>query len=299
MNSRATATCATDGSRVFASFGNGGIYCLSAKDGSEIWKKELGEFDTRRWGTASSPIIVADAVIQCCDGDNLAYLVSFDRKTGKVKWKTPRSKNRSWSTPTLTKWQGRHLILLNGHSGMSAYDVKNGEELWHNLGGSGRGAPSVVAANGLAIAISGRSRGDGDMIAVPLSARGKVTRDKEAWRIKRGGRDLPSPIIFGKYLLACNHRPGIATCYELATGKLLWKKRLSRGFSSSPISVNGLVYFLDQKGETTVVRPGPRYDAVAQNKIEVAKNEVFRAGLMPADGRIYLRSDRTLYCIGK
>ena len=300
MNSRATATCATDGKRVYASFGSGGLYCLSVVDGNTAWKKELGQFDTRGWGTASSPVIVGKAVVQCCDGDNQAYLVAYDRATGKQLWRTPRPKNRSWSSPTLANVDGNQILLLNGHAGMSAYNAKTGKRIWYNLGGSGRGTPSVVAGGGLAVAISGRSRGDGDMIAVRLSAKGKVSRPNEAWRIRRGGRDLPSPIIVGKYLLACNLRPGVATCYDLASGRLLWKKRLPAGFSASPISVKGLVYFLDQSGQVSVVKPGPKFDLVASNRIDPASsNEVFRAGMMPQDSRIYLRSNTTLYCVGK
>jgi outer membrane protein assembly factor BamB len=53
LNGWASATCATDGERVYAFFGQGGgIFCYS-RDGDLVWKKDLGRFDGP-WGTAAS-----------------------------------------------------------------------------------------------------------------------------------------------------------------------------------------------------------------------------------------------------
>jgi hypothetical protein len=38
---------------------------------------------------------------------------------------------------------------------------------------------------------------------------------------------------------------------------------------------------------------------VARNSIGERKGELFRASLAPIGGKIYLRSNRALYCIGK
>ena len=64
-NGWATATCATDGERVVAFFGKGGLHCFTV-DGKPLWSKELGVFPGE-WGTAASPVIVGDLVIQNCD----------------------------------------------------------------------------------------------------------------------------------------------------------------------------------------------------------------------------------------
>lgn len=210
-------------------------------------------------------------VIQTCDADNVAFLVALNAHDGEEVWRTSRATNRSFSTPVLMDTDHRQELVLNGHFGPAAYDPLSGRELWSCTGGSGRGTPTVVSAQGMAIVISGRSRGDGDMMAIRLGGEGDVTETHRVWNIERGGRDLPSPIVVEDYLVTVNIRPGLATCYEVATGKELWKHRLQGKFSSSPIAVKGLVYVLTESGETYVIEPGPRYREVARNRIMTGK----------------------------
>jgi hypothetical protein len=60
------------------------------------------------------------------------------------------------------------------------------------------------------------------------------------------------------------------------------------------VSANGLVYFLNDKGVTHVVRPGPKYELVARNEL----GEGAFASPAISDGRIYVRGERTLVSIG-
>ena len=52
MNSYATPTCATDGERVVAFFGPGGLHCFDL-EGKKLWSRELGAFPGP-WGVAAS-----------------------------------------------------------------------------------------------------------------------------------------------------------------------------------------------------------------------------------------------------
>ena len=139
------------------------------------------------------------------------------------------------------------------------------------------------------------------MIAMRPGGKGDVTNSHVVWRsTRRGGRDLPSPIVVGDYLVVTRLRPGLASCYDVATGKELWTHRMEGGFSSSPIAVNGLVYATDESGITSVIRPGKTFELLATNQIaKEGSSEIFRASPTPVQGRLLLRSDTTLYCIGK
>jgi outer membrane protein assembly factor BamB len=294
MNDRASATCATDGERVIAFFGRGGIHCYDF-DGKQLWSRDLGLFEGP-WGTAASPVIVDDLVIQNCDAEGDAYLIGLDKRTGDTVWKTPREKVRGWSTPVLIETAERKELLLNGEIGVNAYDPQTGADLWFCKVDSGRGETTVTSANGLVIALSGRA---GDMVAVRPGGSGVVTGTREAWRtMRRGGRDLPSPIVVGDYLIVVNMQ-GIASCYDAISGKELWKERICSNISASPIAANGLLYVPSETGETIVVRPGKTFELVARNSLGNGDNEMFRASLAPSDGQIFCRSDRVLYCIGK
>ena len=115
---------------------------------------------------------------------------------------------------------------------------------------------------------------------------------------RRGGRDLPGPIVVGDYVIVSS-LSGIATCYDAKTGKEHWKERLGGQFSSSPIAIEGLVFFQNEAGETVVIEPGPTLRIVARNSLGAGADELFRASLTPLGGRIYSRSTTHLYCIGQ
>lgn len=294
MNLHASATCATDGERVVAFFGRGGLHCYDL-EGEHRWSLELGPF-AGPWGTAASPIIVGDLVIQNCDAENDAFLLGVDKRTGREVWRTPRAKLRGWSTPVLIDAGERKEIVLNGELGVNAYDPLTGKDLWFCKGDTGRGTPTVVPYKDLIIAVNGRG---GDMIAVHPGGSGNVNATHEVWRTKRGGRDLPSPIVVGDELFVANLRPGVGNCYEAATGKEISQLRLEGNFSASPIAANGLIYLPSEKGEILVIKPGKEMEIVARNTFGSEANEVFRASLMPSEGQIFCRSNRVLYCIGK
>ncbi|MCO6454141.1 MAG: DUF1080 domain-containing protein [Pirellulaceae bacterium] len=295
MNPWASASCATDGQHVAAFFGRGGLHCYDF-EGNKLWSRELGNFEGP-WGTASSPVIVDDLVIQTCDADDQAFMIGLNVQTGAEVWRTPRQPMRGWSTPILVQRDGRRELIVNGHYGINAYDPATGKDLWFCQGSTGRGTPTVAPFEDLVISVCGRP---GEMVACRMGGNGDVSQSHEAWRVpRRGGRDLPSPTVVGKYLMVISFRPGIASCYDAASGKELWKERLAGEFSASPIVSRGLIYIPSEQGETCVIRPGERLDVVARNRVNNQPDEIFRASLAPSDGQLLLRSDSALYCIGK
>jgi len=294
MNRFASATCVTDGERVVAFFGKGGIHCYDFT-GELLWSRELGDF-VGPWGAAASPIIVGDLVIQNCDADADAFLIGLNKVTGETVWKTPREDLRGWSSPILVDSGARRELVLNGENGVRAYNPENGTQLWFCRGDRGRGTPTVTPFQDMLIAVAGRA---GDMIAVRHGGQGTVNETHEVWRTKRkGGRDLPSPIVVGNFLVVFDLRPGTATCYAAATGEKLHQLRLSGNFAASPIAAGGLIYIPNEDGVVFVVKPGDELEVVAQNKISPSASEVFRASLTPHHGQILCRSDKVLYCIG-
>ncbi len=292
MNGWASATCATDGEVVVAFFGKGGLHGYSV-DGKPLWSRDLGPFEGP-WSTAACPIIVGNLVIQNGDSDRDAFLEAFDRLTGKSVWRVPRPDHRGWSTPVLWKHHGREELVLNGHEGVTAYEPATGKTLWFSKNSNGRGEPTVTPAGELLYVLCGLA---GEMYA--LRPQASPTEPQVAWTTPRkSGRDLPSPIVVGDYLLVCSLN-GVASCYEAATGKELWKERLDGKFSASPIAIDGQVLFLSETGETVVIAPGPEFKVVARNSLGPTPDEIFRASITPLGGRVYLRSDKQLYCVGK
>ena len=62
--------------------------------------------------------------------DGNGQLVALDRKSGRVKWKSPRPKLLSWSSPVVAKVAGRDQLLISGCELVASYDPNSGRPLW-------------------------------------------------------------------------------------------------------------------------------------------------------------------------
>jgi outer membrane protein assembly factor BamB len=137
FSSPAAATPTTDGRRVYVYFGSFGLLAYDLDgDGHEAWRAPLTRPNCE-WGTASSPIVVGDRVIQVCDGNGVgSYMVAVERDTGKIAWNTPRVLFQAgWSTPVLFPRDAaaQDLIVL-GSGRLVAYDPLSGKERWTVVG---------------------------------------------------------------------------------------------------------------------------------------------------------------------
>ena len=296
MNSFATSSCVTDGERVVAFFGPGGLHCFDL-DGNPQWNSELGSFPGP-WGVAASPIIDGDLVIQNCDAEGASRVVALDKKTGKEVWTADRGElpRGGWSTPILIDAGKRRELVLNGEFGVNAYDPASGKDLWFCKGFNGRGSPVPDFAHGQLYVVNGKP---GDTYVVKPGGSGDVTESGMVWNARRhGGRDLPSPVVVGDFVLISS-MSGILTTYDAKTGDTHFTERLDAPVSASPLVAGGLVYFQMENGEVVVVRPGKELDIVARNAVGASADEIFRATLSPIQGRLFSRSQNVIYCIGK
>ena len=119
MNTFATPTCACDGQRVAAFFGRGRLHGFDMA-GKKLWPRDLGEFPGP-WGTAASPIIVDDMVIQNCDAQGRSFVIAVHKDTGQTVWQTDRGEmpRGGWSTPIVINTGSRKELILNGEYGVT------------------------------------------------------------------------------------------------------------------------------------------------------------------------------------
>ena len=66
-------------------------------------------------------------------------------------------------------------------------------------------------------------------------------------------------------------------------------------YSSSPLFADGYVYFLNEQGQTTIVKAAKRFEIVAKNPL----NEKTQASCAAADGALFLRTEKHLYRLEK
>lgn len=305
-NGYASSSCATDGKHVWAFFGTPGLFCFDI-DGKLVWKKTLGTFNSV-WGSAASPFLYENLVIVNCDNDGGAgaapqALIAFDKATGETRWTTPRNQGRGFSTPRLMKVEGGRVdLVLNGPLGTWGYDPATGKERWRcTRGGSEQakfGEPIPVDDGQRMFIASGRP---GPYQIVKMPGMGDVTKTHVLYSaVRKGHRDVSSPIIWQGQVYAVD-RGGILSCYDLATGKETHTETIGNRKNrslASPIAVRGKLLWLLDDGVTVVVEPGAKPKIVGRNKLS---GESLDYGASPAvaAGRLYIRSQTYLYCIGE
>jgi outer membrane protein assembly factor BamB len=300
-NSYASATPATDGKRIVAFFGSEGLYAFDL-DGKPLWKQDVGPLDQGafdvpdyQWGSASSPIIYKDLVIVQCDQQKNSFLAAFDAATGKPAWRTPREALPSWSTPTVFEGEGRAELVTNGAEYFRGYDPPTGKELWRIKGTSMISVPTPFAAHGLIYLSSGYYRFIQPIVALKPGAKGDVEPTAMAWRTEKGAPYLPTPIVYGDYFYAFNHR-GILTVYNARTGERIYEQRLATGaFASSPVATASHLYAASEDGDVYVVKAGPTYELLATNKM----GEVVMATPALANGMLIVRGLNHLFGIAE
>jgi outer membrane protein assembly factor BamB len=317
-NRYASASCTTDGTRVYAFFGTPGLFCYDF-DGKLVWKHLFGVFTSEaNWGTAASPFLYQDLVIQNCDNDGAKALpagskageaapmalVALDKTTGQERWRTQRNQGRGFSTPVLIPTpQGRLDLVLNGPLGVWGYDPATGKEVWHcnrvdkNGQDQARFGEPVPAFNRATLfAPSGRP---GPFQAVRLGGNGDLGRPDLRWEVvRKGHRDVASPILWEDAVYMADNK-GVLTCQDIQTGQLRYTERLGAKALASPVAVRGRLLFVLDDGVTVVVEPGRQLKVAQRNKLGGGKELDFAGSPAIVAGRLYLRSQSHLYCIGE
>jgi outer membrane protein assembly factor BamB len=292
-NGHASATPATDGERIYASFGPRGLLAVDL-NGAIVWRRDLGSISAYH-GSAGSPLLYRDRVILYQDQFRDSFIAAFDARTGRQVWRTSRDAQVGWGTPVAVRVGDRDEIIVNSQMRVYGYDSGTGTELWRCEGSTYEVIPTPVVGHGMVFCSSGRA---GPTLAIRPGGRGNVTRSHLVWSSPRGSPFVPSPILYEDYLYMVNDMSSIATCIEALTGRVVWQGRLgvatSEGFSASPVAFDGKVFFTNDDGDTFVLRAGPKFDLLQVNRL----GETVLASPALVDGRWYVRTDRGLTAIG-
>ena len=86
---------------------------------------------------------------------------------------------------------------------------------------------------------------------------------------------------------------GILSCYDAATGKVLYRERLDGKFTASPVAGDGKVYCTNEAGTTFVIKAGPKFEVLAFATL----SDGLLASPAIAGKDIFIRTERLLYCI--
>jgi len=294
-NSHASATPACDGERVFMPYIAQNAIWLTAVglDGKLVWEKKLGPF-TSMHGFGTSPIFYKSLVIVVSDDLKGSFIAAVHRKTGEVAWKIdrPNYKLGTYATPTVGHIAGRDQLLIQGPYKIFSYDPATGKSLWTCDGPNESTCSTINFDHDLIWASAGFPKKN--LLCVRADGTGDVTKTHIVWMKENNTAYVPS-LLLADGLLYMVEDEGKATCFEAKTGQVVWQDRLRGNFSSSPILAGGHIYVVSEAGVTYVLKPGRSFELLAQN--DLADGGLATPAIV--DGRIYLRTLHSLYCLGK
>ncbi len=288
MTCMAAPTPVADETGVYALFATGDLAAFDA-DGTLRWYRSLvGDYPTitNQVGMASSPILADGKLIVPMDNAGESFLAAIDTKTGTNLWKTDRLREINWVTPVTRSVDGRTPeILFPGRDGLSAYDAATGKRVWQ-LKGLGGDIPTPTVSNGL---VYTPSRG---LVAMKIEG-GQGT---EVWKSAKLSSGMSSPVVYDGVVYAASGA-GVVNAADAKTGKSLWEERYGQKdkASASPVAGDGKVYVFAEKGLTTVFKAGRTAEILSTNDI----GEEILGTPAVSGGAIIIRTDKTLFCIGK
>lgn len=291
--SYASSTPVTDGKYVYAYFEAEGLYAYDF-NGKLIWKTSLGKLSKVGMGPGTSPTLWGNYLFLQCDqedgGEEVgSFIAAVDKRTGKEVWRTPRLHCKTHATPLLVQANNRTELIASGRESVISYDPLTGKEWWRAEGMVSWAIPSPVAGHGMVFVTAGSSA------KRALAFRLGGTADL-VWKYTKGTAYVTSPILYGDYLYLVSDK-GIVTCIDAKSGEVKYdggRVPIPASFTSSAVAYDGKILLTSEDGDTFVVKAGPTHEVLRTNSI----GEVVLASLAIADGKLFIRGDKHLYCIG-
>jgi outer membrane protein assembly factor BamB len=296
-HSYASSTPITDGKNVYAFFGKSGVHAFDLA-GKFLWSADVGS-EINKWGSAASPVLYKDLLIVNAAIESKS-LVALDKNSGKEIWRQ-KGLGTTWASPVLVETKaGMHEVVINVPGKIAGYDPATGKELWHCQGVVGGGgsytASTPVARDGIVYVIGGGGPTPTAAMAIKTGGTGDVTKTHVLWKSRAGACNC-SPVLSGDYLCWVD---GFVTCVKIADGKTAYKERLYSGVNEyvSAVAAADKIYALTRFDGLYVLAGGGDFEQLAHNDFK-GDTSIFNASPAISNGRIYLRSNEYLYCIGK
>jgi len=305
-NTLASETPSTDGKRLYAYFGNVGMFCYDL-EGTLLWKLLLPPADTQYgWGTSSSPVVYQDKVYIVNDNDESSYLLCLDAASGKELWRVAREEKTNYATPLVWENDQRTELVTSGVGYARSYDL-DGKLLWQLKGKSILAIPTPFAQFGKLYLTAGHvAWGENPFYCIKPGAQGDITPAADgnapldehlAWYLPKAGPYHPTPLIVGQQLFVLLDR-GFMTSFQAETGEEIYpRKRIPNGraFTSSPWTYGGEVYCLNEDGVTFVIPASESFEVARTNAL--AEDDMCMATPVVIDDKLIVRTSARIYCL--
>lgn len=287
---------------------DGELSCLAAASGDIVWKKDLfqeygGQLMSGR-GYGESPLIDGNRLI-CTPGGAESMLVALDRKTGTLIWKAaipalgPKGRDGAcFASAVVTEAAGKRQIVQLIGRGLVGIEAETGRFLWgyNDICNGVNNIPTPVVRGDLVFSANGYNAGSVLLKLEPGGDTGVTAR--EVYRLRgtdfqnhHGGVMLVGDYIFGGH----GSNNGLPTCIELATGRIVWKRRGPGTGSAATAAADGHLVFRYQNGVVAWIEASPDgYSLAGTFEIPGTGGDSWSHPVI-AHGKLFLREQSSLW----
>lgn len=304
-NPESRSTPTIDGTRVYASSGNGDLACIDGNSGKVIWSYKASEIHKGTfgmWGIAESPAIDGDRLFFSPGGPE-TMTIALNKMTGQLLWKSASLNDKTgYVSPIIINYAGKKMLINASLGHVFAVDVTNGEILW-KVAHEQSSDPNMrrfdlikcttpLYSEGMVYITGGYDTGG---MMIKIGADGKTAT--VAWTDPvldnhHGGVVALNGYIYGSNWV--NNNTGNWCCINWKTGKKMWEQPWN--CKGSIIAANGMLYIYDERqGNVGLVKASPeKFDLVSSFKITQGNAGPFWAHPVIKNGILYIRHTNAL-----
>ncbi len=292
------ATPGIDGERLYAMGASGTLVCIDLRTRKIVWSKSVvKDFGgiIQKWGCSESVLIDGERLIWT-PGGKRATIAALDKMSGRTVWTSPIGDQATYSSIIRATIDGVKQYVQFTGDGVVGVRAEDGKFLWRYDAPSypkygGINISTCIAFGNTVFAAVGYGIGGG---LVQIKRDGQTFTADEVYFTKDMKNHHGGMILLDGYLYGSND-PGILTCMEYSTGKVIWRNR--RPGKCSLLYADGRLYCRDENGPLSLVEATPEgFRLHGQFDQPDRSDQKAWPHLVVANGRMYVRDQGLLLC---
>lgn len=288
-----------DGDRLYIQSCKGEFRCLNVADGKVVWGvsfekdfnvpflgSKANEGTASRRGNDGSGIIEGDRIFLPVGSANGASLVCFDKRTGKVAWKS-QNDEAAYSSLMMATFGGVRQVIYFSADALMGVESNSGKLLWRvPLRTDAKRHAATPIIFGDSIIVNSQTIG---LMCLKVSKDGDAFKASPAWVNKELKINISTPVLVDHFLYSQGVGHNLV-CVDASNGKLMWSQD---GFGDKYSSLIGI-----GKNLLTVTDRGELIMAAADSSkyTELGRMQICgKTWNHPAysDGKLYVREGLT------
>jgi outer membrane protein assembly factor BamB len=268
------------------------LFCMNSANGQTIWTVDLAKVYGARnieWGVAEN--LLSDGnVLYCSPGGSNASVVSLNRNTGKMIWKSKGNGEKSaYCSPMLIKLQNKKILVTMMETAICGFDPVTGKLLWKfkHINDTNVHPNTPVFINGMLYCTSGYGTGG---VMLKLASDGSSV--SEVWRNAQLDPKTGGVVVLDGRIYGTGDRNRALFCLDWQTGKVIFSLRDLA--PANIIANDGLLYIYSESGKVSLVEPkADSFNIISSFPVPFGSNPHW-AHLVIKNKKLYVRHGTSL-----